>query len=165
MLARLPRWILLVLFATGIALSVWRVYAWQPERYVPNQFATLIARMEANRWRMAGWLIADDYSDRWGFNKKSLIESGSSVFRHFRWLEIKREGETWSRSEGSATVTVILDLKGEGTQLATIAKDTAAEATAPFVFTWKKTGPMPWHWKLSSIDQPQLNLRRWQGAQ
>jgi len=164
MIERLPRWIYVLAVAGIVVLTVWQIRRWAPARYVPARFETLVGRVEANRWWMAGWLVADDYTDRWGFDKKTLLDSGQSVFRHFRWIEMGRRDESWSFTSDTATVTVTLDLRGEGTQLAIIAKDAASEATAPFVFSWRKTGPMPWQWQLASMDQPQLNLRRWQGS-
>lgn len=158
MLSRFPRWFYIAFFAAGIALGMWRVWAWQPERYVPAKFDTFIERIEKNRWGMAGWIVADGYSDRWGFNKESMIDSGRSVFRHFQWIEIRRSVETWSFGRGSATVTIVLELRGEGNQIATIARDTASEATEPFTFTFRKMGVMPWSWKLVSVEQPQLRL-------
>ncbi|HUG10141.1 MAG TPA: hypothetical protein VMM36_03965 [Opitutaceae bacterium] len=160
MLYRLPRWFYAFMFAAGIALGAWRVYAWAPERYVPAKFDAFIERVEANRWSMAGWIVATEYSDRWGYDKESLVGSGRSLFRHFQWVELRRGAETWTFAPGSATVTVTLELRGEGTQLATMARDTALTATEPFTFTFRKTGAMPWSWKIVSIDQPQLRIDR-----
>lgn len=146
-----------VMFVAGIGTQR-LIRSWQPERYVPAKFDTFIGRVEANRWSMAGWIVADSYSDRWGFNKESLVDSGRSVFRHFQWIEIRRGEESWEFSSDSATVTVTLELRGDGTQVAAMARDTAAEATEPFVFTLRKTGFMPWNWQIVSIDQPQLRI-------
>lgn len=164
MIARLPRWVWIVVAVFGVATGIWRVRAWSPERYVPHQFDKFIGRIEANRWSMAGWLVADGYSDRWGQDKASLIDSGRSVFRSFRWIEIRRSEENWTFSPGVATVVVTLELRGEGSEIAAMAKDAAARATEPFVFTWRKTGPMPWQWNLTSMEQPQLTLRQWQAS-
>ena len=158
MFSRFPRWIYFLLFTAGIALGAWRVYAWSPERYVPEKFASFIERIEKNRWSMAGWIVDSSYSDRWGYEKESLVDSGRSVFRHFQWIEIRRGEETWKFAPGSATVTVTLELRGEGNQMATMAKDTASAATEPFTFTFRKTGVMPWSWRLVSIEQPQLKI-------
>jgi hypothetical protein len=160
MFSRLPRWFLAIVFAAGIALGAWRVYTWAPERYVPAKFDTFIERIEKNRWSMAGWIVDSSYSDRWGYDKESLIDSGRAAFRHFQWLELRRGTETWTFAPGSATVIVTLELRGEGNQLATMARDTAASATEPFTFTFRKTGAMPWSWRLVSIDQPQLRIER-----
>lgn len=164
MLSRFPRWLYLALFAAGVVLGAWRVYSWAPERHVPAKFDTFVERVEADRWSMAGWIVADTYSDRWGYDKESLVESGRSAFRHFQWLELRRGAETWTFAPGTATVSLTLDLRGEGNQLATVAKDTAATATEPFTFTFRKTGAMPWNWQLVSIDQPQLRIERGRGS-
>ena len=160
MLSRFPRWCYLAFFVAGVALGAWRVRAWAPVRYVPAKFDTFIERIEKDRWHMAGWIVADDYSDHWGYDKAGLIDAGHSVFRHFQWIELRRGEEKWQFGKGTATVTVTLDLRGEGDQIATLARDTAATATEPFVFTFRKTGAMPWSWRIVSIDQPQLNIDR-----
>lgn len=164
MVSFLPRWIWIVFVALLLAGGTWLMFRWQPERFLPARFDTFVDRVENNHWRMAGWLVSDNYSDQWDFDKESLLKSGASVFRHFRWLEIQRGTEEWSFEHDRATVTVTLVLRGEGTQLATMAKDTASEATGPYLFTWRKTGSMPWQWYLVSIDQPELNLRRWRDS-
>jgi hypothetical protein len=157
-----PRWPLALALMIGAALLAlfWWLPPFTAERALLHRHETFLSRIAAGQWTRAGWLVSDDYSDRWGFTKATLVEQGSNVARHFRWMEISRSEETWTHEARRAEVSARIVLQGEGTALAAAAREAVNALRTPWVVTWEKTGRWPWSWQVTAIDHPAFDIRR-----
>jgi hypothetical protein len=149
--------VLIIAFAT-LAFAVWLLWQWQPERQVQRHTEKLIDAVEGKNWKRLAEITADDYSDRWGHDKSTVISRSREVFAQFFAIEIEAHDLAIAEREGIGTASARLTLKGSGGPLAQLAIDRAATLRAPFVFTWRLRSGKPWDWVLVRVDQPELEL-------
>jgi len=154
----LRRHFVLVIAFAVLAAVVWCVWLWQPERQVRKHTETFIDAVEGKDWEHLAEVTADDYSDRWGHDKTTLISRTKEVFSQFFIIDIEVHDITVGESEGIGTATTRVTLKGTGGPLAQLAVDEAMRLKQPFVFTWRLRSGKPWDWVLTRIEQPELRI-------
>jgi len=106
-------------------------------------------------------MMAEDYADRWGHDKARVAERSREVFRQFLVLGIEVEDLDVLEADGTGTATGRVALQGRGGPLAEMAIQEAATLREPFSFTWRQASWKPWDWKLTRVDQPELELDRY----
>jgi len=152
------RHLVLILAAAALVLLVWCLWLWQPARQLRRHTEQLLATIEHTKWRNLSDIIADDYSDRWGQDKALLTEHARQAFAQFFVITVKSSDLEIQESEGVGTVRARVALTGRGGPLADLVIGRAAELKEPFSFTWRQASWKPWDWKLSRIDQPELEI-------
>ncbi len=150
------RWPASILF---VAICLWCLWLWQPERQVRLHHEHLIDAAEDRNWRNFGELIDPGYVDRWGHDKTFVIKETSEVMRQFFTVTIRRELIRLDASSGRATVTTRLKLEGNGTAIAQYAMQAVNGLETPFTFDWRQKSWRPWDWKLARADNPRLQMR------
>lgn len=138
--------------------AVWLLSAWQPERQVRRHTERFIAAVEGRNWKRLAEITSDDYSDRWGHDKRVMIDRTREVFAQFFALEIEAREISVVEGDGLGTASARLTVRGSGGPLAQLAIERAAALREPFVFTWQQRSGKPWDWVLTRIEQPELDL-------
>jgi len=150
--------IVLLLVAVGLlGFAAWQL---RPERRLERSWRKLIEVVEARHARALGNLLAEDYADRWGYRKATLVQDARLAFHHFDSIGIRIEQQQ-TRLEGDrATITAMLRVEVRGTARANEARVAANSLFSPFTFQWRRADTFPWAWELTSFDQPEFDLGR-----
>jgi hypothetical protein len=130
----------------------------QPDRQVRRHNEKLLDAVESKDWKELSELMADDYSDRWGHDKATVIERSRQVFAQFFVMELTAHDPEVEEANGQGIVRERITLKGNGGPLAELAIQRAAALQQPFVFEWRQASWKPWHWVLIRVDQPELEI-------
>ncbi len=128
----------------------------QASRRVEAKFYGVIGNVENRKWQKLSKNLSPDYQDRWGFNRKALIENLPEAFRHFLFLEVDPQDVKISFEGNLAKVSAKISIQGRGSALADYIMNRVNSLSQPFVLTFRKESWKPWDWKLISIDQPEL---------
>ncbi|HEX5177680.1 MAG TPA: hypothetical protein VFV83_11645 [Chthoniobacteraceae bacterium] len=144
--------------ATLVALLLYCAALWQPQRQLRLHQANLLRAVEKRDWERVATFFADDYSDRWGHDKASVIERAREVFRQFLFVKIRHAITTIDRLNDSASVAASIKIDGSGGPLAQFAEERVDALRDPFVFRWSKQSWKPWDWKLREVNQPELEI-------
>lgn len=142
-----------------VAIALWCLWLWQPERQVRLHQDHLLDAAERRSWTRFSSFIAADYSDRWGHDKEFVVRETAEILRQFFALGIMRDYAGLDVDADRAEVQVRLKLEGNGTPLAQFAQAEVNALSEPFVFAWQKKSWRPWDWQLSRADQSQLRGR------
>jgi hypothetical protein len=118
----------------------------------------LLAAVESKDWKDLSELMADDYSDRWGHDKATVIERSRTVFSQFFVIDLTAQEPEVEEANGQGFVRERIALKGNGGPLAELAVQRAATLQQPFLFEWRQASWKPWHWVLVRVDQPELEI-------
>ena len=147
--------ILLVAIAVVIAVIGFMRYA-APERQIAKKQATLIRGIEQRKRSKVEKLIADNYSDRWGFDKQDAVTAFLDVGSQFVMLGVTELDPKHEFGDDSATVTTRLKIDGTGSPVANLVIRKTNQLKTPFVFEWKKQSCWPGSWRLEKVDNADL---------
>jgi hypothetical protein len=114
--------------------------------------------VENKDWRKMAGLMADDYSDRWGHDKATIIDHTKQAFAQFFILTVESLELHVEEADAIGTARVHVAIKGRGGPLADFVMSRVAELKEPFSFTWRQASWKPWDWKLVRVDQPELEI-------
>lgn len=150
---RLPFKIRLALASLAlVALALYCLWLWQPERQVLKHQAHFLAAAESRSWTKFASFIDPQFTDRWGHDKIFVVREASEWLRQFFSLTIKSEITDLRMESSRGIVSARLRLEGNGTPLAQMATDEFDEIHEPFVFEWTWKSWKPWDWKLTRAD-------------
>ena len=152
-----PRLLLAALALVLLAVATWHL---QPERRLTRSWHKLIDVVEARHARALGNLLAEDYADRWGYTRSTLVQDARLAFHHFDSIEIRVEEQRFRIEGDAATITAMLRVDVRGTARAAEARVAANSLFSPFTFQWRRADSFPWAWELVSFDQPEFDLDR-----
>ena len=148
--------VLLTAIVTILAVVGFMRFA-SPERQIEKKQATLIRGIEQRKRSKVEKLIADNYSDRWGFDREDAITAFLDAGSQFVMLGITELDPRHEFGEDMATVTTRLKIDGTGSSpVANLIIRRTNQLKAPFVFEWKKQSWWPGSWRLTKIDNPDL---------
>lgn len=137
--------------------------AWfyQPDRQLRRAWSGLLAAVEARNTTRLGRVIADDYADRWGYERRALLEDARLAFMQFRRLTVAAEQVRFTRDGNQATITALLRVDAEGPGNIADARATVNALFTPFVFEWRREPGFTGAWKLVRFDHPEFDLGRY----
>ena len=141
-----------------LALALYSVWLWQPERQVRLHTAHLLKAVEGRRWNKVDAFVADNYSDRWGHDKGFVVRESNEVFRQFLFLTIESQTLSCSISSSTGMTRDRVKISGSGSPVAQVVTERVNRLEQPFVFTWARMTWKPWDWRLTRIDQPELEI-------
>jgi hypothetical protein len=144
--------------AALVALLLYCLALWQPGRQLRLHQANLLRAIEKRDWERVATFFDEDYSDRWGHDKASVIERAREVFRQFLFVKIRHSIATIDYASDSASLAASVRLEGSGGPLAQFAEERVAALREPFVFRWSKRSWKPWDWKLREVNQSELEI-------
>jgi hypothetical protein len=107
-------------------------------------------------------MLTDDYSDDYGHDRDSVIDSAKQVLAGFYTLTLKTEviklQAVPPSGVGGALGMVQMKIKaeGNGAGFSQIVLARANQITEPWFFHWHKKGRWPWDWKLVQIHNNQV---------
>jgi hypothetical protein len=140
----------------GIAIAVYLILLWQPERQVRLHQLHFLQAVEKRDWPRISSFIADNYSDRWQHDKNFLLAESRNLLQHFLILSIQPEHLGIHRENGALVIRERLRLDGKGSPIALMITQRANALTEPFAFQWQKQNWKPWAWRLMQIDHAAL---------
>jgi hypothetical protein len=150
-----------IALAAASALLVCALYAawlWQPARQVRLHHAHFLRAVERRNWDKVQGFFADNYSDRWGHDKEFVLREAREVFRQFLFLNIQSEPAPPGITARIAEIRAPVKIAGDGSPVAQFVVEKVNTLREPFVFTWIRPGWKPWDWRLTRIDQPELEI-------
>lgn len=142
-----------------MALVLFLVWYWQPERQVRLHQQQLLSALEDRDWEDVADLMADSYSDRWRHDKAFVLREAREVFRQFIALQVTGEVKDLSVADGAGEIKARLTIVGRGGPLAEFAMSRVNVMREPWVFRWQQQSAWPWDWQLVFVDQPELDLQ------
>src|SRR5256714_9259962 len=105
-------------FYAGLVVAViWGIYLlrlWQPQRQIELHNVHLLEQIEQHNWKAVGEFIGDTYQDRWGNDRKLLLERLPQVFRALGNTRIEAADVAGRRDEGRGFWTAKITIKGTG---------------------------------------------------
>jgi hypothetical protein len=149
---------LLGLALAAIVAGVGMVWFYQPDRQLRRTWDGLLETVEARNTARLGRVLAEDYRDRWGHSRRSILEDARIAFFQFHHLELTAEQVRVVRNRNNATVTAILRLDADGGGQVGEARTAINALFTPFVFTWRREPGFAGAWKLTSFDHLELDL-------
>ena len=148
-------------FYAGIVVAViWGIYLfrlWQPERQIELHNVHLLEQIEKHNWKTVSEFIGNPYQDRWGNDRKLLLERLPQIFRALGQTRIEASAITIRREEGRGYWTAKINIKGTG-ELADYIQTRVNTLDAPFEFEWQRGATWPWDWKLVAVRNPALEI-------
>src|SRR6266550_4221977 len=72
----------------GIALGLFLIRLWQPERQVSQHSAHLLHSLADKNWAKFAAFIADNYHDQWDNDRTALLQRTREIFRYLRDVKI-----------------------------------------------------------------------------
>lgn len=156
------RWIFLASIAAVLALIVFIVLQSRPAKMVAKKQSDLITGIEKRSPGRIERLVADNYSDRWGFDREDAVVAIVDVGSQFLALVVTEEDETTVIDGDEATVTAKLTFGGNpvGPAGQEVVKR-LNRLKEPFVFRWRKESFLPASWRLVSIENKSLPDDLW----
>jgi hypothetical protein len=150
---------LILLVALGAILSLTGLVIWssRPAHVLAKRQASLLAGMESRSGARIARLLAEDYQDRWGFQRNDAVEALLDAGSQFLTLVIKPEDSATVIEGDRAKVTTRLYVSGQA--IGPVGHEvtrTINQLKEPFVFTWEKQGFLPSSWRLVSMENPSL---------
>lgn len=151
------RWIVIASIAAFVLLTVWVLWETRPSNMIAKKQAALISGIEKRSPSRIERLLAEDYSDRWGFDRNDAAEAVVDVGSQFLTLVLTPEEMTVDRVEDRAVVTTRLRVSGKpigpgGNEVTRRLN----RIETPFEFTWVKQSFLPASWRLVQIENVDL---------
>ncbi|MDR2675434.1 MAG: hypothetical protein LBC18_11400 [Opitutaceae bacterium] len=106
--------------------------------------------------------LAPDYTDCWGYNKDSLGKDLWRIFYPFESIELTPYEVLVVRDGDTATISARFTMASTGAGVGSDAQNQVNRLTEPFVIQWRRDGSFPWSWKITRIDQPEFDAKRYQ---
>jgi hypothetical protein len=144
--------------AASLVVALWLAWLWQPERQVRWHTAGFLGAIQRrNDDKMEGF-IAEEYSDRWGHDKRFVITASRQVFQQFVFLTIEHQVLAASLEGGSGRIVARVKISGQGGPVAEYVMGRVNGLAEPFAFVWRKRSGRPWDWELISVEHPSLEI-------
>lgn len=147
-------------YAGLVVAAIWGIYLfrlWQPQRQIDLHNTHLLAQIGKHDWKAVGEFIGDTYQDRWGNDRKLLLERLPQVFRVLSNTQIEASDVAVRREEGRGLWTAKITIKGTG-ELADYIQTRVNSLESPFEFEWQRGATWPWDWKLVAVRNPALEI-------
>ena len=147
-------------YAGLIIAAFWGVYLfrlWQPQRQIELHNVHLLAQIEKHNWKSVGEFIGENYQDRWGNDRKLLLERLPQVFRALGNTRIESSAVVIRQDQDRGYWAAKITIKGTG-EFADFIQSRVNSLEAPFEFEWQPGATWPWDWKLVAVRNPVLEI-------
>ncbi|MEM6915742.1 MAG: nuclear transport factor 2 family protein [Verrucomicrobiota bacterium] len=138
-------------------MTGWILWESRPTNMITKKQEALLVGIEKRSPSRIERLLADDYLDRWGFDRADAAEACVDVGSQFLTLVITPEEVTLERDGDRAVVSAILRVGGKpiGPGGSEVTRRLNRLKT-PFTFIWEKQSFLPASWRLIKIDNVEL---------
>jgi len=147
----------LAIFA-AVFLVIYYGRLWQPRRQIELHQQNLLTAIEDRNWRRLNAQFAENYSDRFGYNRETAIADIREVMRHFFAASLRPQLTRIEMQPDAATVTTNLTLSGTGSAATEWISGEVNQLRTPWVFSWRKASFLPWDWRLEKVENPSLDV-------
>ncbi|MEZ5326459.1 MAG: hypothetical protein R3F19_15520 [Verrucomicrobiales bacterium] len=150
-----------VIIVTGITALIvlyHSLFEWPSDTQVrQKQEAFLLAIEEGDN---SAWnsLISESYEDQWGFSKSNALVALQDVRSQFIGLNITWKPESQIVDSGEGKLAGTMKFEATGFFATDMITSRLNKITAPWVFEWQKESWLPWSWRLTRIENPELDL-------
>ena len=105
-------------FYAGVLVAlIWGVYLfrlWQPQRQIDLHNRHLLEQVEKHDWKAVAEFIGENYQDRWGNDRKLLLERLPQVFRALGKTRIESSAPAIRNEGGRGFLTAKIMITGTG---------------------------------------------------
>ena len=147
-------------FLAGLIVALcWGAYLallWQSERQVELHNVHLLERIEKHDWKAVGEFVDNNYQDRWGNDRRLLLERLPQVFRALPKAQILAAQPAIRTVEGRGYWTAKITVQSSG-EFADYIESRVNSLDVPFEFEWKR-GAWPWNWTLVAVRNSELEI-------
>ena len=147
-------------FYAGIVVAVlWSIYLfqlWQPQRQIELHNVHLLEQIEKRNWKNVGEFVGETYQDRWGNDRRLLLERLTQVFRALSQTRIEPSAIAIRHEDARGYWTAKITINGTGD--ADYIQNRVNTLDAPFEFEWQPGATWPWDWKLVAVRNPALEI-------
>ncbi|MDR1279906.1 MAG: hypothetical protein LBK99_03675 [Opitutaceae bacterium] len=143
-----------------IALGMNRYY--DADRQLDRGWTGLVESIESRSAFGVNRLLAPDYTDCWGYDKDSLGKDLWRIFYPFESIGLTPHEVLVVREGDTATISAKFTMVSTGSGLGADAQNQVNRLTEPFVIQWRRNSGFPWSWKITRIDQPEFDAKRYQ---
>ena len=145
-----------------LAIVIWLVWRWQPERQVRLHQRALLSALEHKNWGKLDDLMDAQYADRWFPDKATASSAAQAVFSSFLSISMTSEDDMVSLNGDNGEVAAHIRVVGGGGPIADEVKLRVNPLHEPFTFKWVHRSGKPWDWKLIRVDQPELQIGKFE---
>ena len=149
--------------AAVIALALFLLWLWKPERQVRLHTSHFLKAVERRNWDRAQDFLGLTYSDRWHHTRESAMADAREAFRQFLFLTVQNHTDACDMEGDHATAHTVVRISGSGGPVAQLVMERVNDLHSPFLFTWRKASWKPWDWQLERVDHPELSAERFGG--
>lgn len=155
----LYRLLIVVALVTGLTLAALK---WsRPEARLMARQKALVSAVSGRNWSKLERLLSPDYRDHWHADPEEALGTLAAVTSHFMALDVAMKGPDLElENKDRAVIRGRVELSGSGRGIAPAVIRRVEKLRESFVFTWEKTGRLPWQWSLVRVDQPELETLR-----
>jgi hypothetical protein len=153
----IARWGILAAVAAVVFLSITVSMQMRASVVLGKRQAALLDGIERRNPGRIHRLVAEDYTDRWGFSRDEIVTSMVDVGSQFLTLVVTPGEERLEVGDGVATFTTKLTLGGK--PLGPAGQEAMRQLNRleePFVFTWEKKSFLPASWRLVRVENTSL---------
>jgi len=138
-------WVLTLCFTT-----------WRPVSQVRAHQEAFFRAVEDRKARRIDELLAPNYADQWGFDRTNVIRACDDFRRCFLSVGLVPTEPLVESHSGTGLYTACVRVQGSPTAVGAEIRRAANRLDAPFVFTWRRSGFLPWQWRLHRIHNEEL---------
>jgi len=141
----------------AVVLGIYLFRLWQPQRQIELHNLHLLEQIEKHNWNAVADFVGETYQDRWGNDRRLLLERLPQVFRALGQTRIDATGMAIRREADRGYWTAKITIQGNG-ELADFIQNRVNTLDAPFEFEWQRGATWPWDWKLIAVRNPALEI-------
>ena len=150
-------WLVIAGLAGVLLLVLFTALQLRPTVALAKRQASLLDGIERRSPPRIQRLVADDYTDRWGFTREDIVATMVDAGGQFLALVVTPEATTTRIDDQRAEITMRLVISGK--PVGPAANEVTRQINQlkePFVFTWEKKSFLPSSWRLVRVENPGL---------
>ncbi|MDR2430339.1 MAG: hypothetical protein LBD14_05585 [Puniceicoccales bacterium] len=154
--------VLIASVAAVLLIAVGMNHYYDADRQLDRGWTGFMEAIESRSMSGVHRLLAPDYTDCWGYDKASLGKDLWRIFYPFESIKLTPREVLVAREGDTATIGAKVTMASTGSGLGADAQNQVNRLTKPFVIKWRRDSGFPWSWKITRIDQPEFDAKRYQ---
>lgn len=152
-------WISLLLALTLIGCGAW--FAWwcfgrPPQEQVTAAQAKFLRAVEKRDWDRVKNMLTDDYSDDYGLDRDSAVQTAQQLLGGFYTITLKAEPVKVQAVPDLGMMVMKIRMEGNGVGLSQMVMSRVNQLKEPWFFHWHKKGRWPWDWKVVQVHNNEV---------
>ena len=133
-------------------------WSWQPERQVSRHTDGLLRAVEHKNWSRVNDLVAGDYTDQWGDDRKLMLARLREAFRYVRDVKIRFADRIITTEHRRGIWRAKITIDADNGEVGPMVEQRVNLLTTPFELEWRRVSAKPWDWKLFHVSNSELEL-------